>query len=1012
MKLIRIPKTAANVKEVIHKYKLDDPFLLFFLTKYEPLIPWAKVKSAEDINSYIKSTLLPELKNKIDPKSSENNYIKDIDMEQEFLRNPADPQLQEQRDPYIKDPEGTKNRRLEHLNSIKKNRFDKWWNSITKDEAYSSSPAFMYSVLQPIINMYPDNDKRAILFKDEALNDIYEKIRDEAAWKQPFKIDKAYVKKLEEINAIENKQAGGFEADPKNPQNGWLRLPSKTNETVPGRWEENVKKLMEYSVEPGWCTAQDYNAKPYLTEGDFWLYLVDGSAKVAIKLLDPDNKIDQIRGKNNYSPKEYWEPIVDLFEKKNLDQTSMEYQTATKGKYVNEDFNAKPEFRQQVIKEASEGKFNNVDLLTNENKNRDDLKEAIAKGWVIKLGRTYYSDSDSLESVPKEFLSYPEVFEKLKGKWLMLLETHPVKAFKSKIPRAIKRTPEFQVSLAEAVMEALTHGGMSEDVLKNLPQNWRKNKGMVDAIKSGWVKGFERRPVKQEKILQSDIEISNEFKNDPDVLAARRKGWMETLSRSLASYDEYFPADLKDLTDEKNADIKRALRDGYAATLKNNPLNPAIRLKADELFPDDKEIQDAVRSGILKNIQIAYKPSAGYPNYGKYAPILGIPEEMKNDPEILTMQKGIIMSIFDKKPFEAFFKTGTEEINEEYFPKTLQADPDILKARKAGIMKGVLKDPKLWDVNKAAITALGLIEDPDIIKNTKRGWSNLIQKNPISTEKMINEAEPGSFITLYMQDNAAIQEAQKKALISYIVANEDSIFQDRFVNYIHKFSDKVRGMDEVIRSYKKTVAKHLLSQPWEISNKNFPQALMKSQYIQKAVHQGLLGTLGRWTINPTNYVISPDFQQRLALIPKEILASRDIIVAYKQALAALVQRNPWVSDDPTFPKKLLADPLIQDSLTSQKEQLANTYMASLQKGDMSKGDITNDINTNDRIPSFMKSNLLEWLAGIPDPQQLQASKKCWYLDAQMNELENMAGRSKEKLEQYNISKISRDIRGE
>lgn len=967
MKFTRTLKFAASIKDVVQKYKLDDPFLLFFLTKYEPLIPWKDIKTAEDINKYIKSALLPELKNKIDPKSDTNNYLKDINIEREFEFQAGDPQIQQIKEVYQKNPEEAKQQRLDHLNRAKQEVFDEWWNELIKDETYSQSPSFIYSILRPIIDRSPDTDKRTpSLFNEEALNSIYEKIRDEESWKQPFKVDKVYDKKTEEIHQRENLKQENFEPDKDNPGNGWLRIPSKINN--PKEFEENVQKLMEYSNPNGWCTGGEGLAKSYLGEGDFWLYLINGRAQVAVKLIDPNNRVDQIRGPQNKVPYENWEAVVSLFENKHLDKTSYTYQEIAKAQKTNEEFESNPSYRNKILEEASSGNFKNIEQLTKANRNEEDVKGALQKGWIIKLS-TSHSNPYLYELVPQDFLSNPEIFKILKTKWLEYLGRYPDQALKKNIPRAIKRTPEFQVALVGVVMDRL-RSGIDKDVLKNLPQNWRKNPDMVKAVKEGWIKGFEKNPSSQEKILQSDIDIAEEFKNDPDVLNARKEGWATLVSRQLSQFDQdYFPQDLKN-----DEDILKALRDGYAKALETKPMDANLRLKANERFPNDPEIKQGIKNGILQYLQKAYKPPMVYPHYGLYPETLGIPEEFKNDPEIKTMQKGIIMGILRQNPFEAFTSEARGVTNVEIFPVELQNDPDILGAQKEGIIKKVLKDPGVWDDNKQQLTAKGLINDPDIIKNTKKGWIRKIKESPLSKQTLNrDDVDPDSFMALYMQDDPSVKNAQKDALISFI-GRERSVFDDYYMNHIRRFPEAVRSMPEVGKAYKEAVAKRLLAFPWEISEPNCPEKLKSSPYIQKAVQQGLLNALDNWTNNPTNYIISPDWSRRLKQIPSNILAMPEIIQAYKRALAALVQSNPWEYESPNFPKKLMQDPAVLGGLEQRKQQWINTFTGFLEEGERTKDEIAQEIQTNRLIPPLIRTDLMNWLNNAT----LNASKNNWY----------------------------------
>ena len=94
---IKLIKLAA-AKSKIQRYSIASPSVKFFIHRYEDAIPWdeaEKVKqSGGSVDSYIqefiKTSILPSLGKKIDPKSSDNNFmppeaITDEDVVQEII---------------------------------------------------------------------------------------------------------------------------------------------------------------------------------------------------------------------------------------------------------------------------------------------------------------------------------------------------------------------------------------------------------------------------------------------------------------------------------------------------------------------------------------------------------------------------------------------------------------------------------------------------------------------------------------------------------------------------------------------------------------------------------------------------------------------------------------------------------------------------------------------------------------------------------------------------------------
>ena len=83
----------------------------------------------------------------------------------------------------------------------------------------------------------------------------------------------------------------------------WIVIPSKKHD--PENFEKNVEKLKTLSHK-SWCT-KSYNAQPYLSEGDFHVYLENGQPKLGMRFVG--NKIQEIQGEKNNSviPQQYFD---------------------------------------------------------------------------------------------------------------------------------------------------------------------------------------------------------------------------------------------------------------------------------------------------------------------------------------------------------------------------------------------------------------------------------------------------------------------------------------------------------------------------------------------------------------------------------------------------------------------------------------------------------------------------------------------------------------------------------
>ena len=74
---------------------------------------------------------------------------------------------------------------------------------------------------------------------------------------------------------------------------GWVVIPSKINDSE--NFEKNVDKLKTLSHN-SWCT-KSFNAEPYLSKGDFHVYLENGEPKLGVRFVG--DKVEEIQGEKN-----------------------------------------------------------------------------------------------------------------------------------------------------------------------------------------------------------------------------------------------------------------------------------------------------------------------------------------------------------------------------------------------------------------------------------------------------------------------------------------------------------------------------------------------------------------------------------------------------------------------------------------------------------------------------------------------------------------------------------------
>jgi len=309
----KILKIAA-AKNKINSLGIIDPSLKLFVHRYEDMIgkEWNTIKSSQDLQTYINQTLIPGLKEKIDPLFPNNNYLKPqhIDIPQEYRLAPQDPIVQQVYNTYKVDPERANTAFLEHLNYDKKNSFEQWWKYLNESEPYKNNPAFQYSILKSIIDSSPEDTKAGPPpLNAEALATMWDEINEQNVTQMNI------LKKYRKVSSKLDKE--GVQSVGDNKGNEWIKILSKISD--PDNYQQNLSKLQRFSQGTGWCTARQYHSNLYLSEGDFWLYLIDGRPMVAIRIVG--DQVKEMRGHNNDQSKldPYWQEVMSFLHKSNLD---------------------------------------------------------------------------------------------------------------------------------------------------------------------------------------------------------------------------------------------------------------------------------------------------------------------------------------------------------------------------------------------------------------------------------------------------------------------------------------------------------------------------------------------------------------------------------------------------------------------------------------------------------------------------------------------------------------------
>lgn len=723
---MKLYKIAKSVKEFISQYKTEDPFLVFFVATTSNLaIPWDQIKNVEDLNSFIK-TLVSKLYEKINPESSDNNYVKEVDLSRAHVGENIQNIYREQGEAAASEAY------LKEVNGEKEKVFQKWWKLLTQDAQYTDEPAFAYCMLRAILDKSPATTNRPpSSLNEQAVKNIYEKIK-ASGGKESFKIIKNYQKEVVKENQNALVANPDYEVDPNDSNNGWLRIKSKKNDKE--NYEKNLQTLKDYSFPAGWCTGSSH-ADTYLPKGDLWLYLENGDATVTVRF--EGNSVGEIRGINNTVAFNRWEEVVSLFDRHNFDKSSYDFQRLKDAAQVNNDFENNPEERNNILEKARSGDLTKIEQLGQINKATPEAKEAAEAGWLYKLKHNIkgaYDQNKPFRDIPNEYLDNPEIYQIVKEKWIEEAKSNytGVGGINRAPQRKIQKDPEYGQAFKEGFLEKLDKG-ITETVLRSIPLSLERDKDVLERIKAQLLNDYERG-VSIESIWGSQVPIMNTFRNDSEVVRVRAEAWTKYIRVNPLRFDpigesaygeKKIPEDLK-----KDPAILGYFRDGLLGRIRgwNSPhLDPYLQL-ANKYFPNDQEFYEVSKEKLIAELQTQYA-------IAQNATKPEISDMLKKDPDFDNILIGILAAILKRNPFKTFSSRITE-INESYFPKRLQNNQTIMEAQKYGL-KYFFKTRHPLNVDFSLMSQIipkEVRSDREVINTYIDTLAALVSRNPIEYE--------------------------------------------------------------------------------------------------------------------------------------------------------------------------------------------------------------------------------------------------------------------------------------
>ncbi len=453
----------AGPKDKINKYKVTKHDLKSFIMKYKNMIPWNgyttegengeeivhEIKNESDIEFYLKNVRFPLILEKIDIKKPKSHYLKDYNVEKEYIlarrNNYFDPQLEEA---YLilkdkKDPEGAKNKMLSHINDQKKRVFSEWTEYI-RTTHLEHSPAFSCMMLTQI---FDTSDEKIETPPSPVNAAVVAGVLEKLNQGQDINLVKTYEKDLSDHNLKYSAKI------PSQGKGDWVHVPKKSK-TTEEEYQLNLEKMRGFSRPNRWCTGSGMETT-YLPLGDFYFYVINGEAKVAIRFLG--EKIVEIQGKGNRRPFTYWKEITDFIEQMKFDKDSLHYKELEKIKLLNEDLNKDPNFREDFKRKLRQDPTL-LDRVELENRTAD-IMQACRDGWKDKISKM------SEYEVLTESIYMPN---------LVIEDPELIQAIHIRVSKIYDQTPE-----------------RIKEVLTKMPQHWQVFPQGRDILKNAILKKYE-----------------------------------------------------------------------------------------------------------------------------------------------------------------------------------------------------------------------------------------------------------------------------------------------------------------------------------------------------------------------------------------------------------------------------------------------------------------------------------------------------------------------------------------
>jgi hypothetical protein len=184
-------------------------------------------------------------------------------------------------------------------------------------------------------------------------------------------------------------------------------------------FERNLDECTELSTPQNWCTTRERNGIPYLNAGDFYVYIVNGSAEVGIRF--EGEKIAEIAGPqlggDREVPRKFWREVLQFVKKNNWEDRITGYfakrhwEELLKERNLNQSFFQEDgtidmaeidEFAKLIITKPelyNRVDFNQFAAYKEFDQIKDIFQDACRQAWAIKIAQL--NRLDALAAVEK-----------------------------------------------------------------------------------------------------------------------------------------------------------------------------------------------------------------------------------------------------------------------------------------------------------------------------------------------------------------------------------------------------------------------------------------------------------------------------------------------------------------------------------------------------------------------------------------------------------------------------------